>query len=75
MASHTPCPGDRALRTPPRLTLGGALEIVIDRFDAKPAQRRQTIAHRILQGAALWIVENMMGGGLPDNAYVLRGFH
>src|SRR5258707_12202244 len=27
--------------------------------------RRQTIAHRILQGAALAIVENLMGGGLP----------
>src|SRR6266478_4939747 len=37
----------------------------IDRFDAKPAQRCQTIAHRILQGAALAIVENLMGGGLP----------
>src|SRR3984893_14761516 len=43
-----------------------APEIVIDRFDARPAQRRQTIAHRILQGAALAIVENLMGGGLPD---------
>src|ERR1700733_8818642 len=42
-----------------------APEIVIDRFDARPAQRRQTIAHRILQGAALAIVENLMGGGLP----------
>src|ERR1700733_12686235 len=31
----------------------------------RPAQRRQTIAHRILQGAALAIVENLMGGGLP----------
>src|ERR1700688_3600804 len=41
-----------------------APEIVIDRFDARPAQRRQTIAHRILQGAALAIVENLMGGGL-----------
>src|SRR5258708_14803467 len=39
-----------------------APEIVIDRFDARPAQRRQTIAHRILQGAALAIVENLMGG-------------
>src|SRR6476620_1459203 len=36
-----------------------------DRFDARPAQRRQRIAHRILQGAALAIVENLMGGGLP----------
>src|SRR4030088_183508 len=43
-----------------------APEIVVDRFDARPAQRRQTIAHRILQGAALAIVENLMGGGLPD---------
>src|SRR6202166_2128834 len=42
-----------------------APEIVIDRFDARPAQCRQTIAHRILQGAALAIVENLMGGGLP----------
>src|SRR5260221_11947979 len=42
-----------------------APEIVIDRFDARPAQRRQTIAHRILQSAALAIVENLMGGGLP----------
>src|SRR6202163_4174801 len=42
-----------------------APEIVIDRFDARPAQRRQTIAHRILQGAALAIVENLMGGGPP----------
>src|SRR5258708_24846772 len=42
-----------------------APEIVIDRFDARPAQRRQTIAHRILQGAALAIVENLMAGGLP----------
>jgi hypothetical protein len=42
-----------------------APEIVIDRFNARPAQRRQTIAHRILQGAALAIVENLMGGGLP----------
>src|ERR1700687_1801409 len=42
-----------------------APEIVIDRFDARPAQRRQTIAHRILQGAALAIVENLMGGGTP----------
>ncbi|MEA2908815.1 MAG: hypothetical protein QOJ15_896, partial [Bradyrhizobium sp.] len=37
-----------------------APEIVIDRFDARPAQRRQTIAHRILQGAALAIVENLI---------------
>ena len=42
-----------------------APEIVIDRFDARPAQGHQTIAHRILQGAALAIVENLMGGGLP----------
>src|ERR1700716_2540283 len=42
-----------------------APEIVVDRFDARPAQRRQTIAHRILQGATLAIVENLMGGGLP----------
>src|ERR1035441_4112544 len=42
-----------------------APEVVIDRIDARPAQRRQTIAHRILQGAALAIVENLMGGGLP----------
>src|SRR3984893_15354771 len=43
-----------------------ALEIVVDRIDARPAQRRQTIAHRILQGAALAIVKHLMGGGLPD---------
>src|SRR5258707_4836925 len=42
-----------------------APKIVIDRFDARPAQHRQTITHRILQGAALAIVENLMGGGLP----------
>src|ERR1700730_4674439 len=52
------CARDAACRRAP--------EIVVDRIDARPAQRRQTIAHRILQGAALAIVENLMGGGLPD---------
>ena len=42
-----------------------AAEIVIDRFDARPSQRRQAIAHRILQGAALAIVQNLMSGRLP----------
>src|SRR6202049_1679171 len=60
-ARATPPAPDRPRAAPRRR----APEIVIDRFDARPAQRRQTIAHRILQGAALAIVENLMGGGLP----------
>lgn len=44
---------------------GRAAEIVIDRLDARPAECHQAIAHRTLQGAALTIVQNLMGRGLP----------
>lgn len=40
---------------------GQPSEIIIYRLDARPAERRQAIAHRILQGAALAIVQDLMG--------------
>ncbi len=40
-------------------------KIVVDRLDAGPAERRQPVAHRILQGAALAVVQHLMGRGLP----------
>jgi hypothetical protein len=39
----------------------GTAEIVIDHLDVQPAERGQTIAHRILQRAALAVVQNLMG--------------
>lgn len=35
-------------------------EIIINDFDARPAQRRQAVTHRILQGPAFAIVQNLM---------------
>ena len=35
-------------------------EIIINDFDARPAQRRQAVTHCILQGPAFAIVQNLM---------------
>src|ERR1700739_3511097 len=42
-----------------------ATEIVVDRRDLRPAQNGKAIAHGILQGAALAVVQDLMGRGLP----------
>lgn len=47
-------------------------EVFVDRFDARPAKRRQAITHRILQGAALTIVEDLMSRGCRTYRIALR---
>jgi hypothetical protein len=39
----------------------GSSEIVIDGLDARPTQSDQVIAHGVLQGAALAVLENLVG--------------
>jgi hypothetical protein len=39
----------------------GSSEIVIDGLDARPAQRREAIANGVLQGAALSVVQDLVG--------------
>lgn len=50
---------------------GGPAEIIIDRLDARPPKRRQAIAHRILERAALAVVQDLMGRRLPHVQYRL----
>src|SRR6516225_2612992 len=40
-------------------------QIVVHRFDLGPAQRREPLAHRILQGPALAVVQDLVRRGLP----------
>src|SRR5262245_27388557 len=46
-------------------TRGGAAKIVIDHLDLGPAERGQTIAHGVLQRAALAVVQNLVSRRLP----------
>src|SRR5271166_771753 len=43
-----------------------AAEIIVDGIDLRPAERCQAIPHSILQRAALAIVHDLVGRGLPD---------
>ena len=57
--------GDHPVETGACDAAGGrAAEIVIDRVDARPAERGQTVTHGILKCAALAIVQDLMGGRL-----------
>jgi hypothetical protein len=44
---------------------GGAAKIVINDLDRRPAERRQTVPHGVLQNAALAVVQRLMSRGLP----------
>ena len=46
-------------------TRGGSAKIVIDHLDLGPAERGQTIAHGVLQRAALAVVQNLVSRRLP----------
>ena len=57
--------GDHPVEARPRdAARRGPAKVVVDRLDAGPAERRQPVAHRILQSAALAIVQHLVGGGL-----------
>ena len=43
----------------------GSSEIVINGVDVRPAQRHEAIAHGVLQGAALPVVQDLVGRRLP----------
>ena len=57
--------GDHPLKASPRNVAGGrATEIVVDDRDLGPAEGCKAIAHGILQGPALAIVQHLMVRGL-----------
>jgi hypothetical protein len=44
---------------------GGAPEVVVHDLDLRPAERREPVAHGVLQRAAFRVVQDLVRGGLP----------
>src|SRR5262245_66630697 len=47
----------------------GDTKVVVDDLNLRPTQNREPLAHRILKASALAVVDDLVGGRLPDVEY------